>query len=230
LLILAGPNGSGKSTTVNKILNSPYYPGEYISPDEAVKLSLFDEIVDHKKRYISAMQFCEDIRNDLLMRGRPFCFETVLSTPEKISFLSRAKKLGYLIESIYITTKDPDINVSRVARRHSQGGHDVPVDKIHARYARSMALVPDLMKISDNMVIIDSSEDYKEQIIVVKNNYNWVGLHSDTWEPWIKDKIITPLMDSGLELEYRELDSWASKAYLSIEKKKNHTLMGLFVD
>lgn len=48
-----------------------------------------------------------------------------------------AKKMGYTIHLIYITTKDPDLNVARVRTRFNQGGHNVPEDKIRARYGRS---------------------------------------------------------------------------------------------
>ena len=41
------------------------------------------------------------------------------------------------------------INIARVAQRVAQGGHDVPRDRIVARYHRTMALLPDAIVAAD---------------------------------------------------------------------------------
>ncbi|MDQ6420049.1 zeta toxin family protein [Paenibacillus sp. LHD-117] len=233
LLLLAGPNGSGKSSTLNKIITSPFYPGIYISPDEAVKMSPFAEIEDIRERYGAAMDFCETIRHELISEGKSFCFETVLSTPGKLDFLRMAKSEGYLIESIFITTSDPEINIRRVARRVQEGGHHVEDDAVIRRYHRSMGLMTDLFELSDNMIIVDSSEDHNEMIIVIKNEFSIVGLHVDRWLPWIRDKIISPIFDNQMneqQREYYELSERESNIYMGVEKSNTSKgLMRLFL-
>ncbi len=58
---------------------------------------------------------------------------------------------------LYILTADPIINVWRVKSRVASGGHDVPEDKIIARYDRALNLIKDLVKICDVCHIYDNS-------------------------------------------------------------------------
>jgi predicted ABC-type ATPase len=45
-----------------------------------------------------------------------------------------------------------------VRARRASGGHDVPEDKIRARYHRALALIPRLLKTCDKILIYDNSE------------------------------------------------------------------------
>ena len=78
-----------------------------------------------------------------------FCFETVLSTERNLKLLKRAKEKGYFIRCYYILTADSMINVWRVKARVESGGHDVPEEKVIARYDRALALVKDVIKACD---------------------------------------------------------------------------------
>ena len=62
-----------------------------------------------------------------------------MSDPGKVEVLRQAKGLGFRTYLYYVATDAPEINVSRVSLRVSQGGHDVPVDKIVSRYHRSLS-------------------------------------------------------------------------------------------
>ena len=46
-------------------------------------------------------------------------------------------------------TADPQINISRVAHRVKNGGHDVPKDKIISRYHKSLDNISAMLKIAD---------------------------------------------------------------------------------
>lgn len=74
------------------------------------------------------------IRYALIRSGKSFAFETVMSHPDKLEIMQRAKDEGFLIRLYYITTRDPDINVARVNSRVVRGGHPVGEDKIRSRY------------------------------------------------------------------------------------------------
>ena len=52
---------------------------------------------------------------------------------------------------------DSAINADRVAERYEQGGHNVPPDKIVARYARSLANLPDAMPYLSRAFFFDNS-------------------------------------------------------------------------
>jgi len=145
ILMFAGPNGSGK-TTVKRAL--PTF-GTYINAD------------DLKEEYgltdLEAAQQAELLRNTLLEKSASFSFETVLSTERNLLLLERAKERGYEIQCIYVLTCDENINVARVKARYEAGEHDVPEDKIRARYHRALALLPRLINVCDKIIVYDNS-------------------------------------------------------------------------
>lgn len=107
------------------------------------------------------MAFAEYKREKLLNTNKPMIMETVLSQADKLDFVERAKKKGYRIISIYVSTKSPEINIERVKKRVSEGGHDVPEDKLRARYERSMKNLPLLASLSDELYIYDNTSTLK---------------------------------------------------------------------
>ena len=146
VLVFAGPNGSGKTTVTRGL---PVF-GTYVNVD------------DLKKEYgltdLEAAQQAESLRNSLLDSGADFSFETVLSTERNLLLLEKAKALGYEVLCVYVLTCDENINVARVRARQAAGGHDVPEDKIRARYHRALALLPRLIEICDKILIYDNSD------------------------------------------------------------------------
>ena len=77
--------------------------------------------------------------------GESFVFETVLSNPtgDTVAFLADAARRGYVVVLCYVGLAGPDQSIERVAMRVSQGGHDVPDDKLRSRFpARSPTSKP----------------------------------------------------------------------------------------
>ena len=148
IIVFAGPNGSGKST-FTEILRPPQM--DYINADEIKKNLKCDDL--------EAAQTAERQREACLSDKREFCFETVLSTPRNLELLKRAREMGCFIRCYYVLTIDPIINVYRVKARVASGGHDVPKEKIYARYDRAMALIPAVIAVSDICHIYDNSEE-----------------------------------------------------------------------
>lgn len=145
IIVFAGPNGSGKSTVTKlaKIIEP------YINADDIKKANYCTDL--------EAAQTAEKMRNDAVDNMVSFTFETVLSTDRNLLLLKRAKEKGYFIRCIYVLTADPTINVARVKERALFGGHDVPEDKIRARYARALKLIPELIQTCDIVHIYDNS-------------------------------------------------------------------------
>ncbi len=145
VIVFAGPNGSGKST-FTELLKPPI---DYINADEIKKNLQCDDL--------EAAELAEKQREKHIEQMTEFCFETVLSTERNLRLLERAKDRGYFIRCYYILTADPVINIWRVRSRVASGGHDVPEEKIIARYDRALLLVKDLVKICDICHIYDNS-------------------------------------------------------------------------
>ena len=161
IYLFAGPNGSGKSTIIQNYIE--YYgldDVEYVCPDTYAVMR-FSGIPDVAERYKKAMVFAEYKREKLLSERKSMIVETVLSRSDKIDFLLKARNLGYRIVSCFIGTKSVEINCARVKKRVGEGGHDVPEEKIRARYARSMENLPLLADCSDELYVFDNSEEQK---------------------------------------------------------------------
>lgn len=118
---------------------------------------MFAGIEDIYERYTRAMSFAEHKRKKLLRNRQPLIMETVLSRADKLEFVERAKALGYRIVSVFVSTVSADINIERVKKRVSEGGHDVPEEKLRARYERSMKNLPALSAISDEIYVYDNT-------------------------------------------------------------------------
>lgn len=157
LYVFEGPNGSGMSTIIKDYIE--YYgltDIEYICPDIYAS-KLFSDIPNVYERYAKAMDFASYKRERLLNEGRSMIMETVLSRSDKPDFILKAKGLGYRIISIFVGTENADINYARVKKRVSEGGHDVPEDKLRARFTKSMDNLPLLADCSDELYVYDNS-------------------------------------------------------------------------
>lgn len=157
LMVVAGPNGSGKST----ISAGLPIPGLYSNADDMKHML--------GCRDLEAAQMVEKVRLLSLWKRTDFSFETVLSTARYLNLLQQAKVAGYQIAALFVLTRDPEINVSRVRARAAAGGHDVPEEKIRSRYQRSLANLPALAEIADLLRVVDNSGDAPELIYEVSD-------------------------------------------------------------
>ena len=173
VLVFAGPNGSGKST-VTKGFD---IIGEYINADEIKKQKNCSDL--------EAAQFATALREDAVKNKRNFTFETVMSSPRNVDLLKKAKTVGYRIEVVFVLTADPQINVSRVAQRVKNGGHDVPKNKIISRYHKSLDNISEVLKIANIVWVVDNSTEKAELIIYSKDSE--VSIKETPL--WNKDKI-----------------------------------------
>jgi predicted ABC-type ATPase len=176
VMVFAGPNGSGKTTVTRKLPTV----GTYVNADDIkAEYGLTD---------LEAAQQAESLRNELINKGLDFTFETVLSTERNILLLEKAKEHGYEVQCIYVLTCDENINVARVKSRHAAGGHDVPEDKIRARYRRALELLPRLIDICDKVLVYDNSD--KPSLIFHKDGTNMKIFPNKLWPEIILRKLL----------------------------------------
>jgi len=126
--------------------------GIYINADD---IKLHGENISD----LEAAAEAEALREYCLEAREDFTFETVLSTNRNLDLIARAKQAGYFIDCYFILTEDPELNVFRVKSRVSNGGHDVPVDKIRSRYKNSLENIPALIALCDRIRIVDNTYD-----------------------------------------------------------------------
>lgn len=111
----------------------------------------------HECDAYTAAAVADFLRDALLTRRQSFAFETVMSHRSKVEFFRSAAETGYRTYLYFIATRSPELNVSRVSSRVELGGHDVPAEKIRARYHRSLDLLPEAMKSAHRAFVFDNS-------------------------------------------------------------------------
>ena len=158
LIIIAGPNGSGKTSITQKFLHHEWAEGTtYINPDQIAN-DLFGDW-NNSESVLKAATYCSDLREQCLKEQRSLVFETVFSAQDKIDFVIRAKQAGFFIRIFFVSTSNPTINASRIAKRVMEGGHDVPITKIISRYNKSIQNCKTVASIIDRLYVYDNSID-----------------------------------------------------------------------
>lgn len=124
------------------------------------------------------------IRKQLISKSQSFTFETVMSSSDKIALLKEARECGYKTYLYYICTQDVFINKERIAGRVQMGEHDVPSDKVEARYLKSLALLSEAVKQADRAYLFDNTGRSHELIAEITEGKN-ATIISDTLPNWV---------------------------------------------
>ena len=163
VVMVAGPNGAGKTTFYHAHLESSGL--RFLNPDLlAHELQLQPE---------EAAQALDALRQTLVDQRESFVFESVFSDPvgAKLDFLKAAAKAGYAVVLCFIGLAGAATSDERVAMRVSQGGHDVPPEKLVARYPRTMVNLQQAIRALPCVFIFDN-EDLRtpyRQVAVFEN-------------------------------------------------------------
>lgn len=153
LVLLAGPNGAGKSTLYQTRV-APSFAGPFVNADLIQRDELHDASMEAS---YEAARIAEARRVELMDAGQSFATETVFSHPSKLEILDAARARGYLVIVMHVGVDGPDLSVGRVMARTEEGGHDVPEDKIRARYERSQPLIRQAVLRADRGMVFDNS-------------------------------------------------------------------------
>jgi predicted ABC-type ATPase len=100
------------------------------------------------------------LRQRLLEQRESFVFETVFSDPvgDKLAFLGSAVRAGYQVVLCFIGIASPATSDQRVAMRVSQGGHDVPLEKLVTRFPRTLANLKAAIPALPQVIIFDNED------------------------------------------------------------------------
>lgn len=130
IVAVAGPNGAGKTTF--------YYA--HIAPAALRYVSADILARELEMEAYAAAKAADAIRRALLGQRESFAFETVFSDPagDKLNFLKEAVVAGYTVALCFIGIEGVGLSEERVAMRVSQGGHDVPTEKLKSRFPRTL--------------------------------------------------------------------------------------------
>ena len=179
IVALAGPNGAGKTTFYGAHLERTAL--RFVNADDIAREL---EIAPY-----DAAEVAKHVRTALLEQRESFVFETVFSDPaaEKLDFLCRASSLGYTVVLCFIGLASPQLSDERVAMRVLQGGHDVPPDKLIARYPRTMENLRRAICELPHVLVFDNSElDLPVRKVATFENGVPVEINQPIprWLPW----------------------------------------------
>ncbi len=77
---------------------------------------------------------------------------------DKVGFLEEAARSGHIVVLCYIGLANADLSSQRVAMRVSQGGHDVPDDKLITRFPRTLDNLRLAIQRLPHVLIYDNSD------------------------------------------------------------------------
>lgn len=131
VVALAGPNGAGKTTFFESHLKSSGL--RFVNADVVAG--------ELESNPYEAARVAAALRAELIKQRESFIFETVFSDPvgDKLAFLKGAAEAGYAVVLCFVGIGSASVSEERVAMRVSQGGHDVPSEKLRERFPRVLA-------------------------------------------------------------------------------------------
>jgi predicted ABC-type ATPase len=187
IIALAGPNGAGKSTFFHAHLKPAglrFVNADIIARELNLDAHSVARIANVTPREpvspYAAARVADAIRRELVRQRISFVFETVFSDPvgDKLAFLKEAALAGYTIVLCFIGVSDPTVCDERVAMRVSQGGHDVPTEKLVSRFPRIMSNLKAAIRDLPNVFVFDN-DDLRTpfRLLVVFHNGEPLELH-----------------------------------------------------
>ncbi len=178
IVALAGPNGAGKTTFYYSHLQEAGL--RFIEPDRlAAELELDP---------YAAARLADALREQLYQQRESFVFETVFSGPAegKLGFLTRAADNGYNVILCFVGIAGPEISDQRVAMRVSQGGHNVPKNKLLSRFPRTLRNLKTALRQVPHVWIFDNTDLGKpfRRVAVFQNGRP--EMFVDSIPPWLR--------------------------------------------
>lgn len=135
IIIIAGPNGAGKSTFAREFLPNEADCPIFVNADLiAAGLSPFNPESAARK---AGRLMLEEIRQHF-KQNHNFAFETTLAGRSYLRMIRDWRNQKYHVKLIFLALGSPDEAIARIAERVAQGGHYVPDDVVHRRFAAGL--------------------------------------------------------------------------------------------
>ncbi len=170
IVAVAGPNGAGKSTFYHAHLARAGL--RFINADDLGHELAIDAG--------EAALLANELRKTLVDQHESFVFETVFSDPvgDKVEFLRATGEAGYTVVLCFIGIDSPEMSDERVAMRVLQGGHDVPPDKLIARFPRTLHNLRRAIQLLPHVLVFDNGDlDHPFRLVAELRGGAPVSLH-----------------------------------------------------
>ncbi len=177
-IILAGHNGSGKSTMWYSRL-APVIRIPLINADRMM-LSILPEaghptqlpewardLRDTNEGWMAvARQSVDSFVVNAMNNQVNFAYETVFSHTEigenfevitKAQQLQRMQRAGFFVLLVFVGLANVDLSTLRVLSRKSEGGHDVPQERLTRRFPKTQNAIRGAIPLADASLLVDNS-------------------------------------------------------------------------
>ncbi len=156
ITVIAGINGAGKSSITGSHITAN--GGQYFNPDEHCR----DLMRQNPKMTLDeasgeAWKAGYEMLRRAIENGDPLAFETTLGGSSISDLLEHAMPGGTPVRILYTGLSSPELHIERVAARVKHNGHDIPEDKIRARWKTSVLNMIRLIPHCSEIVVYDNS-------------------------------------------------------------------------
>ena len=109
------------------------------------------------------------------------------SHPSKVYCVGRAKALGYQVIMVMIHLESPALNQARISALDSEGGHDVPADKVVSPIPRLLHHVRTSLSLCDVVRVYDNSSADHPFFPVFTVAHGRMERHMTPFPDWAED-------------------------------------------
>lgn len=152
--IIGGVNGTGKSSLTGVLKTQTTDLGVIIDVDRITALAGVNAIQGGK---IALERISECLDKNI-----SFTQETTLSGRKTETTAAKAKELGYTVRLYYVGLDTPEECLSRIANRVRRGGHDIPENDVHRRFAGRWEAVSKVLPYCDEAHFFDNDNGFVE--------------------------------------------------------------------
>ncbi|MCV9940560.1 AAA family ATPase [Boseaceae bacterium BT-24-1] len=152
--IVAGPNGVGKTTYAFRHIRAVSGSTSFVNLDEIARgLSPLDPSAEQQR----AARVALAMTRSLISEGRSFSIETTLSGKTHLRTITAAREAGFAINLLFFLVASPEVSLSRIARRVSEGGHDVAEADVRRRFDRAISNLPTYIGFVDQWRVFNNA-------------------------------------------------------------------------
>lgn len=155
IYILAGTNGAGKSS----IAGSTFGQWGFYNPDDIARnIRLSNPEINEEVASIMSWEGGKELLKRAIKNSSVFALETTLGGDTITTLLEDALDAGLEVRVWYAGLSSPELHIERVRSRVARGGHDVPEERIRARYDSSRQNLIRLLPRLTELRVYDNSE------------------------------------------------------------------------
>jgi predicted ABC-type ATPase len=131
IVLLGGPNGAGKTTAARVLLPEFFDLYPFLNADDIARGIAPGNV--ESAALAAGRQLIERMRA-LVRDGQSFALESTCSGRSYLRLLQQCKRDGWRITLLFFWLPTPEMAIARVAKRVSQGGHNIPTEVVQRRY------------------------------------------------------------------------------------------------